>query len=64
MEAALAIVAALLPAIAQVVKVFFGMDKPEKVEVIDHETPVPAGSDDDLLADFGLRPVDRPADKH
>lgn len=58
-----AIVAAVLPAVAQVVKVMFGMDEPEKHKVIKHESSVPVGTDDELLADFGLRSVRRPADR-
>jgi len=50
-----AIVGALLPAVAQVVKVFWGISEPEKVTVVQHESNVPVSSDDQLLADFGLR---------
>jgi hypothetical protein len=50
-----AIISAVLPAAAQVVKVFWGIAEPEKVTVVKHETSVPVSSDDQLLADFGLR---------
>lgn len=55
MEILISALGALLPAVAQIAKVLFGMDKPEKTEVVDAETPVPADDDDKLLADFGLR---------
>jgi hypothetical protein len=54
-ETVAAVTGALLPAVAQVVKVFWGISEPEKVTVVKHETSVPISSDDQLLADFGLR---------
>jgi len=57
-----AIVAALLPAVAQVIKAFWGISEPAKVEVVKHETNVPVSSDDQLLADFGLRSRPKDAD--